>query len=162
ITRYWTPYQRNVQLIPMAGNALLNRAFWMGVWIGILSFFFARFFFAFPPQRTRRQKPGLDVEESPGSIAPAFAVVHPPLSLGIALRELLSLTRLQFKETVKNIFFVVLVLAGAIFAILSGTGINNPFATRVYPVTWRMLELAGSGFTLFALAIITFYSGELV
>ena len=69
---------------------------------------------------------------------------------------------MQFAETVKNVFFGVLVLAGALLAIFSAYGINNPFSTPVYPVTWRMLELGGGGFTLFILAIVTFYSGELV
>ena len=59
-------------------------------------------------------------------------------------------------------FFAVLVLAGALLAILSANGINNPFSTPVYPVTWRMLELGGGGFTFFILVIVTFYSGELV
>jgi ABC-2 type transport system permease protein len=55
----------------------------------------------------------------------------------------------------------VLVLAGALLAILSANGINNPFSTPVYPVTWRMLELGGGGFTFFILVIVTFFSGEM-
>ena len=47
-------------------------------------------------------------------------------------------------------------------AIFSAYGINAPFTTPVYPVTWRMLELGGGGFAVFILAIVTFYSGELV
>ncbi len=56
----------------------------------------------------------------------------------------------------------MLVLAGAAMAIFSAYGINAPFSTPVYPVTWRMLELGGGGFAIFILAIVTFYSGELV
>ena len=31
ITRYWTPFQRNTQLIPLQGILLANRALWLGV-----------------------------------------------------------------------------------------------------------------------------------
>jgi ABC-2 type transport system permease protein len=88
--------------------------------------------------------------------------VHPTFSFRDSFREMISLTQLQFGETVKNVFFGVLVLAGALFAIFSAFDINSPFSAPVYPVTWRMLELGGGGFALFILAIITFYSGELV
>ena len=53
-------------------------------------------------------------------------------------------------------------LAGFLFAALSAAGINNPLATRTYPVTYQMLEFASAGFFIFAVAIIIFYSGELV
>jgi hypothetical protein len=106
----------------------------------------------------------LQTEETPEVVTAIRAVpaVHPTFTLGDSFRELTSLTRLQFGETVKNVFFAVLVLAGALMAIFSAYNINSPFSTPVYPVTWRMLELGGAGFTLFILAIITFYSGELV
>ena len=53
-------------------------------------------------------------------------------------------------------------LAGFLFAVMTASGINNPLATRTYPVTYQMLEMAGAGFFIFAVAIIIFYSGELV
>ncbi len=76
--------------------------------------------------------------------------------------QFLSLTRIQFTETVKNVFFIVLMLAGGLFSMFVAYGINNPFSTHVYPLTYQMLERATGGFFVFALAIITFYSGELV
>ena len=30
VTRYWTPFQRNTQLIPLQGILLANRALWLG------------------------------------------------------------------------------------------------------------------------------------
>ncbi len=88
--------------------------------------------------------------------ARALPLTHPTFSTANSLRQLVFLTRLQFAETVKSIFFAVLVLAGALLAILSASGINNPFSAPVYPVTWRMLELGGGGFTFFILVIVTF------
>ena len=74
----------------------------------------------------------------------------------------MSLTSIQFRETTKNIFFLVLMLGGFLFSILTAVGITNPLSNRTWPVTHLMLQMAGAGFAIFALAIVIFYSGELV
>jgi hypothetical protein len=161
LTMYWTPFQRNTQIVPLAGVLLWNRILWLGIGAAILAFTYVRFSFTYTSGKSARRmlrEPG----HEPFVAAEALPAVHPTFSLGHSIRELVSLSRLQFAETVKNVFFGVLVLAGALFAIFSGYDIDNPFSTPVYPVTWKMLELGGGGFSLFILAIITFYSGELV
>ena len=160
ITMYWTPFQRNSQIVPFMGVVLWNRVLWLSIGAAILGLTYVRFSFTYTAGRTARRL--VTESHAPASMTRALPAVHPTFSLGDSLRELGALTRLQFAETVKNVFFGVLVLAGALFAIFSAYNIDNPFSTPVYPVTWRMLELGGSGFYLFILAIITFYSGELV
>src|SRR5579862_9503705 len=162
ITQYWTPFQRNAQLIPFNSILLWNRALWLGIGAAILSATYFRFSFTHAPARMRSKVQVETAVELPVAALQSLPVTHPTFSWGSSIRELLSLTWLQFTETVKNVFFVVLVLAGALMAIASAYGINSPFSTPVYPVTWRMLELGGAGFALFILAIVTFYSGELV
>jgi hypothetical protein len=162
LTQYWTPFQRNLQLVPFTGMLLWNRVLWLGTGAAILGFTYIRFSFTYAPGKaSRRPQPELP-ERLPVAMAKALPLVHPTFTVGDSFRELVSLTRLQFTETVRNVFFAVLVLAGALMDILSANGINTPFSTPVYPVTWRMLELGGGGFSLFVLAIVTFYSGELV
>src|SRR5215469_2760812 len=89
-------------------------------------------------------------------------ILHPAFSTGASLRHVASLTAIQFKETTRNVFFLVLMLAGFLFSGLSAAGINNPQANRTWPVTHQMLLMATGGFAIFAFAIIIFYSGELV
>ena len=165
LTQYWTPFQRNTQLVPFAGVLLWNRMLWLGIGAAILTFTYARFSFSYAAagRAARRAKEKIaDEQEGIPPLSDALPVANPSFSLGGSFRELFSLTGLQFSETVKNVFFAVLVLAGALMAIFSAYGLDSPFSTPVYPVTWRMLELGGAGFSLFILAIITFYSGELV
>ena len=162
ITQYWTPFQRNTQIIPLAGVLLWNRLLWLGIGAAILGATYVRF--SFSHAAVGRASRSLKTEDAAETIPTSRALPAASLSfsLGDSFRELISLTILQFSETVKNVFFAVLVLAGALMAIFSAYDINSPFSTPVYPVTWRMLELGGAGFSLFILAIITFYSGELV
>ncbi|HEY3927467.1 MAG TPA: M1 family aminopeptidase [Candidatus Koribacter sp.] len=163
ITQYWTPFQRNTQVVPFGDVLLWNRVLWLSVGAAILVFTYFRFSFSYAgaKQKTKVVLPENEVEAAVVATR-ELPQTHPTFSAGDAFRETISLTRLQFAETIKNVFFVVLVLAGAGLAIISSYGLNSPFSTPVYPVTWRMLELGGSGFTLFVLAIVTFYSGELV
>ena len=161
LTKYWTPFERNTQLVPLAGIMLWNRLLWLGVGAALLVFTYAKFSFSYTALGGKRRKPVAAEEEIITVLAQAPPIAHPEFSSRGSLRQFLSLTRIQFSETVKNVFFLVLLLAGGLFAIFSANGINNPFSTRTYPVTYQMLELSTAGFFVFTLAIITFYGGEL-
>ncbi|HUI85315.1 MAG TPA: M1 family aminopeptidase [Candidatus Binatia bacterium] len=160
VTRYWTPFQRNTQLIPLGGMLLANRALWLGVGAIFLGVAYINFAFAYPAERSRRRT-GIE-EKEPLPAAQSLPIAHPTFSLAASAEHLLSLTWIQFRETTKNVFFVVLMLAGFLFSIVAASGILNPGAARTWPVTHQMLLIAGTGFLIFVLAIIIFYSGELV
>ena len=160
VTRYWTPFQRNTQLIPLQGALLTNRLLWTCVGALFLVFTYVKFQFASPVEKTRRRVTA--DEKEPVAPRGTLPIAYPTFSTSASLRHLLSLARLQFKETTKNVFFLVLMVAGFLFAVITAAGINNPLATRTYPVTFQMLEMASAGFFIFAVAIIIFYSGELV
>jgi ABC-2 type transport system permease protein len=162
LTQYWTPFQRNTQLVPFSGVLLWNRMLWLGTGAAVLGVTYARFSFSYAAGRAGRRLEPEQLEEPPVAMAGALPLAHRTFTTADSFRELVSLTRLQFSETVRNVFFAVLVLSGAFLDVLIANDITSPFSTPVYPVTWRMLELGGGGFSLFVLAIVTFYSGELV
>jgi ABC-2 type transport system permease protein len=160
ITRYWTPFQRNTQLIPLQGILLANRALWLSVGAIFLAFTCAKFPFAYPAEKSKRR----EVVDEKEALRPAetLPIAHPTFTTAASLRQMVSLTRIQFKETTKNVFFLVLMLAGFLFAMFTAAGISNPQANRTWPLTYQMLQMASAGFAIFAIAIIIFYSGELV
>jgi ABC-2 type transport system permease protein len=163
LTQYWSPFQRNTQLIPLSGILLLNRVLWLGVGAIVLTITYVRFSLSYPSQRVRRQRAATDTDaDMPVFSAHALPIAHPVFSSGASWGKFFSLIRIQFTETVKNVFFLVLLLAGGLFAILAANQLLNPFSSRTYPVTYQMLEGATGGLFVFALAIITFYAGELV
>ena len=161
LTQYWSPFQRNSQLIPLSGILLLNRILWLGLGAIVLVLTYSRFSLSYPSQRAGKPRSTTDAD-IPGPVALALPVAHPVFSSGASWRQFFSLTRIHFTETVKNVFFLVLLLAGGLFAILAANQITNPFSSHTYPVTYQMLEGAAGGLLVFALAIITFYAGELV
>jgi hypothetical protein len=77
------------------------------------------------------------------------------------LRLLPRLTWLYFRETVKNIYFGVFVLAGLALFVASATTLGDIYGTNTWPVTYQVLGLLSGSFSIFMLVIITFYAGEL-
>lgn len=156
---YWTPAEKNTLLVPLEGWLLLNRLFWMGLGAAMLGFTLLRF------QRTHVLSGGR--AESPAESTPAQAPLSSPSVTrdfrdATFLRLLPRLAWLDLKETVKNVYFLVMVLAGVIMVFGATRMLGAMFGTSVYPVTYMVLEVVGGSFGLFHIIIITFYSGELI
>ncbi|WP_224364850.1 ABC transporter permease/M1 family aminopeptidase [Hyalangium versicolor] len=162
VSQYWTVTEKNTQLLPLEGWFLVNRLAWMGLGAAVLAFTFLRF----------RRVHALDVrgpKEHATSSEPALseslalsAPLHRDFRGATFLRLLPRLVRLDLKETVKNVYFVVMVLAGVLFVLITSRSMGSLYGTNTWPVTYMVLGLVGGTFSLFHIIIITFYSGELI
>ncbi len=157
LTEYWTIAEKNTRLVPLRGIFLANRLLWSAIGLGALAFTARRFRFAHPSQGggarrddARADAPGLALPSSEPAAAPS------------ALQKLAGLTWLSFQETVKNVYFAVIVLAGVLFMVVAASTMGSLYGTNTYPVTYEVLDLVGGSFSLFMIIIITLYSGELV
>ncbi|MDY7225180.1 M1 family aminopeptidase [Hyalangium rubrum] len=160
-SEYWTVAEKNTQLLPLEGWFLVNRLVWLAIGMGALAFTYLRF------QRTHALDLKGAKEQTPREAETATAVLVPPPAtrdfrsttfLGLLPR----LAWLDLKETVKNVYFVVMVLAGVLFVLISSRALGSIYGTNTWPVTYMVLELVGGTFSLFHVIIITFYSGELI
>jgi hypothetical protein len=163
VTEYWTVSEKNLRMVTLEGALLWNRLLWIAVAAVIFAFTFVKFKFVYALEGGRtRMKTGAQeavIEAAPVAAAPAVA---PSFSTATFLGAMWRLTRLGFVETVKNIYFAVIVLAGILFMIAAARTAGDLYGTPTYPVTYQMIELIGGSFSLFILIIIVFYSGELV
>lgn len=159
--RYWTPFQRNNQMVPFTGLVVVNRILWLAFGIAILLFAYSRFKMAHVTERGKGKQILAEETADPGPVKIANTL-HPGFSFHSSLAMFFSLTWLQFSEVLKSIFFIVIAVSGYSFSLFFCFNLTNQFSTPVYPVTYRMIELAGGAFGIFALAIITLYAGELV
>jgi ABC-2 type transport system permease protein len=175
VTEYWTVSEKNTRMITMEGALLWNRLLWTGVAVALMVFTYFKFQFVYalesvgrPPRPARvPPDPSIQAREADGGVGrgpggPRHMGMVRIFSTGAYLRAMLRLTRLGFRETVKNIYFAVIVLAGVLFMIAAARTLGAIYGTPTYPVTYQMLELVGGSFSLFVLIVITFYSGELV
>jgi ABC-2 type transport system permease protein len=55
LTQYWTPFQRNTQIVPLAGMLLWNRILWLAIGAAILGFTYVRFSFTYAAGKASRR-----------------------------------------------------------------------------------------------------------
>jgi len=169
LTEYWTIAERNTRLVPLEGVLLWNRLLWLGVAALISAGLAWRFSFAAGNEAKPRASRGPASEADAGVTAalpmPAPTPAHataPNVSTTGAWRLVPHRTWLEFRETTKNIYFAVLVLAGLLFLVFASTTVGDTFGTSTWPVTFQMTGLVSGSFAAFMLVIIAFYAGELV
>jgi ABC-type transport system involved in multi-copper enzyme maturation permease subunit len=162
LTEYWTIAERNARLVPFEGVYLANRLIWSAFSLVVLLLGYWRFSFMSSPANRRAAVRGegesaaaVTQPAGPTSEAPDFAA----RSLGLLL---LKSAWLDLRESVKNIYFAVIVLAGVLVLVVSSLDLGAIYGTKTYPVTYMVLELVRDVFALFLLIVTTFYAGEMV
>ena len=162
LTQYWTVYESNTRLIPLDGVLLWNRVLWLTVALVVTALCWWRFSFSAAAVERVAKPAKADGASIPPKAVPA-SVTPGVLPADVRPWPLLPhLTWLYFRETVKNIYFGVLVLAGLLFMVFASTSAGEQFGTATWPVTFQMIGLLSGTFGAFMLVIIAFYAGELV
>ncbi|MGZ5130731.1 MAG: M1 family aminopeptidase [Caldimonas sp.] len=169
LTEYWTIAERNTRLVPLEGVLLWNRLLWLAVAAAISALCFWRFSFAEvatgrPGKRGKTLVDPADAApEGASRAAPRpMAASALPATPASAWRLVPHRAWLEFRETTKNIYFGVIVLAGLLFLVFASTTVCDIFGTSTWPVTFQMIGLLQGSFAAFMLIIIAFYAGELV
>ena len=160
LTEYWTISERNSRLIPFEDVYLVNRAVWCGFALVVLLLGYWRFHFvASIDQRAARRG-----EADPPRLSNAAmgTAERPDFARQAMLPLLLGSTWLNFRESVKNVYFAVIALAGILTVVAGSLDMGSMFGTVTYPVTYKVLELITGTYSLFMLIVTTFYAGELI
>ncbi len=157
VTRYWTPAERNRDLVPLSGVMLVNRLLWCAAGLALLGLAVARF------RTTVEEHSGRSASREPVSPAPvALPSTQAAPTTGSWLRTAASSAWLAFRDVLRSPVYWSFVVAGLSFVTIGVLLSGQIFGTPTYPVTWQVLELAMGTFRLFVLITITFYAGELV
>jgi hypothetical protein len=163
MTEYWSIAERNTRLVHLDGVYLLNRVVWSSFSLVVLMLGYWRFHFIGDTD-SGRQAAHRGQGEAPLRLSQVSTDIHEPpdfqaRNLGLLLAEM---SWLSLRETVKNIYFAVIVLAGVLMIYATVFSFHDSFDTSTYPVTYKILETITDAFSLFMLAITTFYAGEMV
>ena len=162
LTEYWTIAEKNSTMVPFEGVFLLNRAIWMGFSLVVLLLGFWRFHFVSNVD-SRGAHRNSDAELPLPLSRSAINIHEKPDFAGRSL-GLLLLKSVWFnlRESVKNVYFLVIALAGVLTVFAMSLNLDSMFGTNTYPVTYLVLEAIGGTFALFMLVVTTFYAGELI
>lgn len=169
-TRYWTAAEQNNALLPLSRYVLLNRGLWLSIGLALLALCYVRFQFgAFAADKPAKRKKGAG--SATETLAKGFAVATERLQLptvtqhlggAFAWKAVWSLTRLEWRAIVRNVYFVAIVAAGILFILSNASQIGKIYDTTTYLVTGSVVRSLSGLFGLFLLIIIVFYSGEAV
>jgi ABC-2 type transport system permease protein len=156
-TAAWSPAEKNLRAIPMAGLLLVHRLFWSGVAVGLLAFTCRRF------RRVENQSRSGGLQAAAGGLKPA---APPALRAGVlsyarrqVLRQYTVLTLRELRLTVSHLAFIVLALATV--ANLSSNFLGNVRGQHVYPRTGFFLEHALNDSAI-VIVLTVFFAGVLV
>lgn len=141
VTRFWTPDERNAQLIGWPTIVLLNRALWVTLACGIIAVLVTRFHFAQPANVARRrwwQGRGV-VDTAPDRVTP-IGVRAPAAERSFSLRsratQTLAVAGRAWREIAGARVFLVVVVAVLAFVFAVGWDIGTErFGTASWPVT---------------------------
>jgi len=163
-TEYWTVAERNTLLLPLEGPLLFNRLLWITVAAVVLALTYRRFRFSHAPCASGAAPTPTDAEAEPQAPAPVPAASGGQRDAGFRLRltQLLALAWQQLRSIVGAVHFIVIMLAGLLFMVVSALQLGKLYDTPTYPVTYQVLDVVGGSFGLFIVIVITVYAGELV
>lgn len=157
--RYWTVFQQNQQIISFESYFLWNRVLWMS--IGFVALIATLFSFSKTAKKAKTRR-----ADSSGTVPLQARALSPLVNLDLKkikwVPVLLKQLSFEFFQTIKSIYFLVIVLAGVGYMFITGTQVGKIFGTNAYPVTYNVLDFVGGTFSLFLLIVITLYTGETV
>ena len=157
-TEYWTPEQRNSQMLPIFGYVGLNRLVWGTLSLLTLAGVFGLFKRGLVTGKTKLNKSSALSEVS---IKP-YHNVTPQTGYSADISAVFARIKLEYLSTVKSVPFVIMAsLAAALFSVLL---IITVFFSpqKLVPTSQTMSAIGFTSFLIPIVLIITFFSGEMM
>jgi ABC-type transport system involved in multi-copper enzyme maturation permease subunit len=161
-SQYWTVFERNTRLVPVAGTLLLNRILWLS--LGIVLLMFTVWHFDFVLGSSRRSKKQVDEHEEYEVITRSqeFVSRQAETTGGTVWVQFLSRVRFEVRAILKSVFFWVLLALAAALSVGNFFALSQIYGTTVYPVTRSMIQILSGSVTLSLMIIIVFYGADLI
>ncbi len=161
LTKYRTMEELNTQAASLQGQFLVNRLVWMGLAFALLLGLFRTFRLEAPESRKGGKK-GADAAPAAVPSSMGSRTFQPSRMKGWSLASWLHQVGFETRSVLRNQTFLILLLIGMINLVASLTSFSSTYGTRMYPVTYEVVDTIRGAFYLFLVGIITFYSGVLV
>lgn len=162
VTRYWTPAERNAQLLPLDGFLGQNRLLWFAIGAVVLAAAFRLVRLEKEPRAVRRRDAGRgEATAAPRPAAPPV-VRTVPLAAPSALAGWASVAWFHARSLLRSVPFLAIATIGLINVFMSAWFSDRTGQNRTWPMSWLMAEAAVGAGSLFMIVLITYYVGELV
>ncbi|MFT3706952.1 MAG: M1 family aminopeptidase [Archangium sp.] len=160
VTKYWTPAERNRDLVPLWGLYLVNKVVWLAFAGALLSLTVNRFRTTIDESRGGPGKRDEEAEAKNVNAPLPKATIAPTAATWWGAT--LDAGWMHFKDVLLSPVYWAFVAAGLFFTVTALLVTKDLFGTATLPLTWQVLEFSGGVFRFFTLITVTFYAGELV
>ncbi|MEX1384170.1 ABC transporter permease, partial [Lutibacter sp.] len=160
-TQFWTPFQKNTQLLSFSGLFLWNRLVWVFVSLGILLTTYSIFSFRKVSNKVKKELK----EKKVNTQLIAYKPIQGLYNYKAQKLAFFSLLKLELKSVFKSLPFIAVMLMWLfiVFSSVYSTVIRGEeYGVSVYPYTNQLIELIVNPLKLFSLILIVFYSSEIV
>ncbi|MCH5715894.1 ABC transporter permease [Niabella hibiscisoli] len=161
ITRYWTPQEKNTQLLPLTGVLLYNRLLWAAVAtiVGAVSYWRFSFSQFLKPFTLFNRKQVDDVFDKPEKQYDAIPVVAQQFGGRSQRSQLLYLAKFEFYKAVKHPFYIIIALLCLGIIIISLVLEDKFSPSPTYKVTYKMVSSVMGICSSFGVIYLIFSSG---
>lgn len=160
-TQYWTPFQKNTQLLSFSGLFLKNRLIWILVSVGFLLVTFRLFSFRKITKKVKKvQKTKIEKQQ-----VLAYKPTKALYNFKAQRLAFLALLKIELKSVFRSLPFIAVLIMWLfiVFSELYSTVISGgQYGVSVYPFTNQLIELIVRPLIVFSLILIVFYSSEIV
>ncbi len=157
-TRYLTPYEQNTFLLAIDGNLLINRLMWTGIGLVFFLAAYFRFDFAYFFQTKQKKSKAEKIEKKAISKTPVSVTTD--FGKGYQWSSFKTLSRIEFQNIFKDVYFRSILLGGMIFLVLDFWIGITLYSVPNFPVTTFLMEFKTFDWNLFVFIIIVFFTGE--
>ena len=158
LTRYWTPFERNTQLVPLEGVLLANRLIWIGVSLGMIILTHL-FFDTRKPVKINSDKFKQKDQLKPPT---TFSLSKPDAGFMVDWKRFWTRTTFEILQIIKSAPFIILCVFSCFMLITLFFDNNGMFGTSNWPLTRNMAEFIAGSFSLMVIIVLTYYSAEIV
>jgi len=157
VVRYWTPSERNSQVVGLSQTVLFNRALWLSLGL-ILLFGLGRLFSPLSLQKPSSKKTSqsaVDANLLNNNIAYTYSSVSPT-------QQFSARVKFEMKQVFLSPAFALLMLFCSFSLIAQLVDPPGIYGAPNWPLTQFMVEMIQGAFGLALIIIITYYSAEVV
>lgn len=161
-TKGWTVIDRNSFLIPVSGIMLLNKLFWIGLGILVLTIGFIKFKLMVINEKTFHKKQQQKIKTLPVTFSKSLPSVTPVYGMKAQVVQLLLNAWFHSVSILRLISFWAIILCCFIVIIVNSVSLGTSYGVDSYPATYFIIEELREMSIYFFMIILIFYSGEIM
>ncbi len=158
----WTVTDRNSLLIPVSGIILLNKLFWIGLGISVLTIGYVRFQLIVINEKAFNKKQKQKVKTLPDTFTKSVPTVKPVYHIKAQFAQLFLNAWFHSVSILKLISFWAIILCCFIIILVNSVSLGTSHGVDSYPTTYLIIEELQEMSVYFFMIILVFYSGEIM